>query len=206
MIKIYFGPKPVFLVDRITPEVKMQVSQPGCLFIENPSAAVVSQLQKQIQHPDSQSAVLLHHNIAELKEEFWKQFTTIKAGGGAVWNEEGELLFIHRRGKWDLPKGKLEEGETIEDCAVREVEEETGLQTPQLQRHILTTYHHYTEKGIEILKESYWFEMRITGHQETTPQTIEDITAIRWLAPDQWKQVRLNTFPSIADVLDELNR
>lgn len=205
MIKIYFGPKPVFLVDEITPEVQALVDQQGCLFIHDPSAAELAQLPQRIQLPDCPSAVLLDHNLEELKNAFWNQFTIIKAGGGAVWNEDGELLFIHRRGKWDLPKGKLEEGETIEDCAVREVEEETGLQTPELTRYILTTYHHYTEKGIEILKESYWFEMRISGHQETTPQTIEDITAIRWLAPDQWKQVRFNTFPSISDVLEELN-
>ena len=125
----------------------------------------------------------------------------IQAGGGLVQNEKGELLFIFRRGKWDLPKGKLDPGETLEACALREVREETGLQVLELKKFLLVTLHEYEEQGILLLKESHWYLMYAPGDQILIPQTAEDITDLRWLGQAGFKIILSNTYPSIAEVL-----
>lgn len=106
----------------------------------------------------------------------------IIAGGGIVTNELGELLMIFRRGKWDLPKGKLDDGETIEACALREVREETGVQDLKIGDLLLVTQHEYFDKWVQadVIKETHWFRMFATGNPELIPQTEEDITAIEW--------------------------
>src|SRR4249919_1544763 len=95
-----------------------------------------------------------------------KSRVIIKAGGGLVKNEKKEILFMFRRGKWDLPKGKLDPGESIEECAVREVVEETGLKKVELKHFLVTTYHTYTENGKHILKESHWYNMLSDSKQK----------------------------------------
>lgn len=127
--------------------------------------------------------------------------TKIVAAGGIVSNDENKILFQFRRGKWDLPKGKLEEGEAIEDCAVREVEEETGLQNIQLGDLIGVTRHFYLEKGKEIEKETHWFEMKVSGDQTLTPQLEEDILELRWVAKDELGDFLQNTFNNIVEIV-----
>lgn len=128
-------------------------------------------------------------------------FQIIRAAGGLVFNNKGEALFIFRRGKWDLPKGKLDEGESLEECAVREVEEETGLKGVVLKDFLITTYHTYTENGKQILKESHWYRMEVKGIQQLTPQTEEDITDIRWVKKEGWNELTKNSFALIKKVL-----
>ena len=108
----------------------------------------------------------------------------IVAGGGLVFNENDELLMIFRRGLWDLPKGKLDAGETIENCAVREIQEETGLQLVQLHQLIGVTEHLYFDKYLSknVIKQSHWYLMTTNSNQVLTPQTEEDITDIKWVA------------------------
>ncbi|MCW3079188.1 NUDIX domain-containing protein [Segetibacter sp.] len=125
----------------------------------------------------------------------------ITAGGGIVSNERSEVLFQLRRGKWDLPKGKLEDGEKIEDCAVREVEEETGLKNIQLGELVGVTTHYYQEKGKEIEKETHWFEMKVAGNQELVPQLEEDITELKWVAESDVSDFLNNSFQNIEEIL-----
>ena len=127
----------------------------------------------------------------------------IVAAGGIVTNEENKILFQFRRGKWDLPKGKLEEGERIEDCAVREVEEETGLQNIALGNLIGITNHFYKEKGKDLEKETYWFAMKVTGPQELVPQLEEDITDLKWVAKDEVGEYLNNSFRNIEDIISK---
>lgn len=127
----------------------------------------------------------------------------IVAAGGIVTNEENEILFQLRRGKWDLPKGKLEEGERIEDCAVREVEEETGLQNIQLGKLIGVTNHFYKENGKDLEKETYWYAMKVTGAQELVPQLEEDITDLKWVHKDELATYLENSFKNIEDIIDQ---
>ncbi len=125
----------------------------------------------------------------------------IQAGGGLVENEKGEILFMFRRGKWDLPKGKLDPGETLEQCALREVEEETGVNGLKVVRFLLVTEHAYEERGKSILKESHWWLMRASSQQTLVPQTEEDISELRWLAKKDFNIVLANTYPAILEVL-----
>lgn len=125
----------------------------------------------------------------------------IIAGGGIVSNERSEILFQLRRGKWDLPKGKLEDGEKIEACAVREVEEETGLKDVQLGQLIGITHHFYKERGQEIEKETHWFEMKVAGEQELVPQLEEDITDLKWVAEKDVTAYLSNSFQNIEEIL-----
>jgi 8-oxo-dGTP pyrophosphatase MutT (NUDIX family) len=108
---------------------------------------------------------------------------------------------MFRRGKWDLPKGKLDPGETLEQCAVREVGEETGLQEVKLNAPLVVTYHTYDENGKHILKESHWYTMSVSDGQSIVPQAEEQITELQWVAPDGMGALLKNTFPSIVDVL-----
>lgn len=127
----------------------------------------------------------------------------IIAAGGIVENEEGKILLQFRRGKWDLPKGKLDEGETIEECAIREVEEETGLQSIQLGELIGLTNHFYTEKGRNINKRTYWFAMKASGTQKLIPQTEEDILELRWVKEDELGPFLSNSFPNIIEIIEK---
>lgn len=127
----------------------------------------------------------------------------IVAAGGIVENEEGKILLQYRRGKWDLPKGKLDEGETLEECAVREVEEETGLHDIQLGEPVGITHHQYMEKGINIHKETHWYAMKVSGSQQLIPQTEEDILELRWVAENELQPYLSNTFANIIEIIEK---
>lgn len=142
------------------------------------------------------------------KKPFNKLKSTLKvieAAGGLVKNQTNEYLFIKRLGKWDLPKGKIEKGELIEEAAVREVEEECGITVDKLDHKIVETYHVYELKGEVILKITYWFAMNSDGLQQLVPQTEEDITEARWIKKGDFDEVHQNTYPSIIQVLDNYN-
>ena len=147
------------------------------------------------------AGVFYHPNLEELKKAFYKKFTIVLAAGGLVQNEKKEILLIFRRGVWDLPKGKLDKSEKLEDCAVREVEEETGLQKVKLLSPLTITYHTYHEGARFVLKESHWYSMKVSGEQKLVPQTEEDIHEIKWVNADKLPDYMENSFPSVADVL-----
>ena len=131
-----------------------------------------------------------------------KRFRIVEAGGGLVLNKNKEVLFIFRRGKWDLPKGKLEKHEKIKKGAIREVEEECGITNPTVTEELITTFHKFKNKGKECLKKTYWFIMKYEGDEELVPQLEEDITKAKWMGVDKFDKVFENTFPSVADVLN----
>ena len=133
---------------------------------------------------------------------FEQEHTVIHAGGGAVFNNEGQLLVIYRNGRWDLPKGKLESGEEIEECAVREVEEECGISGVQLKSSLLKTYHTYLVEDKSFLKVSHWYRMTYEGNESLIPQKEEGITKVKWLQKSDAAKIRSNTYGSILDVLD----
>jgi 8-oxo-dGTP pyrophosphatase MutT (NUDIX family) len=199
--KIYFNDKPLFLTDSITADIEPYVHHDDAVLIDEFSPGGIKSMIHEMRQDKVHAGIYLHNNIEELKKAFWKKFMLIKAAGGLVMNEEGELLFIFRRNKWDLPKGKLDEGETLEACAVREIQEETGLQEVQLKKHLVTTWHTYDESGHHMLKETAWYLLSAPKKQALTPQTIEQITQIEWAKPDNLQKYISNTFPAIVDVL-----
>ncbi|PQA90651.1 NUDIX hydrolase [Chryseobacterium shigense] len=144
-------------------------------------------------------------NIEEIWKEFQQLFRIIEAAGGLVTNPQGELLFIKRLGKWDLPKGKMEKGESREESAIREIEEETGLKDVELGRFINTTYHIYIERnGEKILKCTHWFEMSFDGEDTSKPQIEEGITEVAWKnTPQIEEEVFPSTFQNIKLIVND---
>lgn len=142
-------------------------------------------------------------------DDFCDSFTNIEAAGGVVKNTKNQILFIYRLDRWDLPKGKLELSETIENAAVREVEEETGIENLKLKDFIDTTYHIYRDKktNTPILKTTFWYLMHHEGNQIPTPQTEEGITKAEWKNQESINtEVLLNTFENIKLVLKRLSK
>jgi len=200
-IKIYFNDKPLFLTDAMNADIEPYRHHDDAVFIDEFSHGGINSMIHEMRQEKVHAGIYLHTNVEELRKAFWKKFMLVKAAGGLVLNEDGEILFIFRRGKWDLPKGKLDEGETLETCAVREVQEETGLKNVQMKKHLVTTYHTYDESGHHILKETWWYLLSASKKEALVPQTIEQITQIEWADPRNLEKYVSNTFPSIIDVL-----
>lgn len=132
--------------------------------------------------------------------EFCSHFLEIPAGGGLVCNKEGKYLLIYRHQLWDLPKGKQEPGEDIETCALREVEEETGLHDLRLGELLCITHHTYQVFGEKVLKHTYWYQMYDDSDEDLLPQTEEDITRAEWVEKERLPEYLEGTYPSIAEV------
>jgi len=132
----------------------------------------------------------------------------IIAAGGLVLNEDGDLLMIFRRGRWDLPKGKLDEGEQIEDCAVREVKEETGLRKLHVKRFLGITFHKYfdTHLNEEVIKQTHWFEMRAKRKQQLIPARDEDIEEIEWVHQKKISEKLENSYANIAEIIGKMKK
>lgn len=143
--------------------------------------------------------------VADEVDGFWQQFADrfvpVLAAGGAVTDDRGRLLVIHRLGVWDLPKGKVDAGESIEEAAVREVREECGLSEVELQGFLCDTWHTYFRKGLHHLKRTRWYRMHAPGEQSLVPQTEEDIAEVCWADADRLKEVRANTYGSLLPVI-----
>jgi len=140
-------------------------------------------------------------NKEDWQRQFFTLFHRIDAAGGIVRNEKGEILFIFRLGKWDLPKGKLNTGETPENGAIREVREETGLHHMEIIRSLPPTFHIYQRKGRTILKRTWWFEMSADSEQPLFPEAKEDISEAVWVGLDKRSEVVGNTYGSIRELL-----
>ncbi len=142
------------------------------------------------------------HPKSELKT-FFKQFNKIKTAGGLVFHPESETyLWIKRLGLWDLPKGKIEQGESSKDAAIREITEECGLTGKlQLKHRICSTYHAYEFKNKSILKKNNWYFLEYQGDLNTKPQLEENITEARWMKKNDFDNCLKQTYPSIEEVI-----
>jgi ADP-ribose pyrophosphatase YjhB (NUDIX family) len=159
--------------------------------------------EKTLENNEPNKDVIVNFPTLRMMEKIInKRFRIVEAGGGLVINKNKEILFIFRRGKWDLPKGKLEKHEKIKKGAVREVEEECGITNPIVKEELITTFHKFKNKGKECLKKTHWFIMEYKGDEELVPQLEEDITKAKWMGEEKFDKVFKNTFPSITDVLN----
>ncbi len=196
MYKIFINDKPFI----ISPSTNSFESGHGSLLIAR------SELQNMKQAIDLMSLSAISNltvtgNVEALWEEFLQHYKLIDAAGGVVKNKENKVLFIFRLGKWDLPKGKVDKGETIEQAAIREVEEECGINKLTITGKILTTYHTYILKGKNIVKASHWYSMTSEDNNLLKPQTEENITEARWVSVDEIPLLLKDAYPSIAEVM-----
>jgi 8-oxo-dGTP pyrophosphatase MutT (NUDIX family) len=174
VISIYIKEKVIHLTDR-------QLNSSAINYDHTPE--ILHKLVESFENGDSnnESAFVYSSNLKELFRDFCQFYKIIEAAGGLVFNEENKVLAILRNNIWDLPKGKIEKGETNEDAALREVEEETGLKNIKLKRFLTKTYHTYfdTRKNRRVLKVSYWYEMK-SKSKVLIPQSEEGIELVQW--------------------------
>lgn len=161
------------------------------------------QLQKEVIRwlsVENQEDILLSgYGEKQMKADFIKAFYYLEAAGGVVFNSQKQVLFIYRSGIWDLPKGKIDKGESVKECALREVEEETGVQGLKITEDLKSSYHIYWHKNKWYLKRTYWFFMETSSDVKLKPQIEEEITEARWMNEDEC-QVALNkTFRSLRE-------
>lgn len=200
-IKVYFNDKPLFLTDTIDAELEPYKHHDDAVFVDEFSPPAINSVIHEMKLQKIHAGILLHSDLQQLKKSFFKKFTLIRAAGGLVVNDDGQLLLIFRRGKWDLPKGKLDPGESPEVCAEREVKEETGLNSATIRKHLITTYHTYDESGKQILKETVWYLMHSPNQPSLEPQINEQILEAVWVPKTQIKRYTSNTYFLIKDVL-----
>jgi 8-oxo-dGTP pyrophosphatase MutT (NUDIX family) len=201
-IKIYFNEKPLILCDDVDESLQSFIHHDDAVFIDELNTHAIKSMIHEMQQPHVHAGIYFHPDLEELKKAFFKKFTLIKAAGGFVINENKEVLMMFRRGKWDLPKGKMDKKETTEACAIRETEEETGLKNVQLISPLLITWHTYHEGSRFILKETSWFRMKVAGKQQLVPQVSEDITQLEWVSQSKLKNKLDNCYPLVTDVLN----
>ena len=138
--------------------------------------------------------------ITDNWESFCKKYTLIEAAGGLVYNSDKQILMIFRNGKWDLPKGKKERKETIDQCALREVEEECGVNNLTIINQVKTTYHVYQINDKNILKKTFWFKMFTNSNKKLTPQISEGIIKAEWVSKQNIMQKMKNSYANIKDL------
>ncbi|GAB3567997.1 hypothetical protein GCM10027578_19830 [Spirosoma luteolum] len=176
----------------------------GHVLVLNATPATVDKLLALLQKAKAGrllSITLGCRDKGDCETAFKKNFKVIKAAGGVV-NKDEKVLMMFRRGVWDLPKGKLDDGESSRQGAAREVEEETGVRVYVGDR-ICTTWHTYSLNGSRILKRTKWYQMRVINDANMAPQAEEGIEKLAWLDPRQTKQALTNSFSSIRYVIDE---
>ncbi|MCX6248435.1 MAG: NUDIX domain-containing protein [Bacteroidetes bacterium] len=197
-MKIFLNNKCIELTDSRPARV-----HPGNVAVEYKSARQLKKAFRAFEADDLQMKLILwsERGDSRWREDFFSLFKRIEAAGGWVKNERGERLFIFRLGKWDLPKGKLSGKEKVEEAALREVMEETGLKKVLITGPLPSTYHIYTRKGKQILKQTRWFEMEADSKQSLVPQTEEDISEVKWVKKKDVEKVLLNSYGSIIELV-----
>jgi len=157
---------------------------------------------KKLKKVDSITFCSLHKKITI--KYIKSKFKVIEAAGGVV-DKDGKILLIYRKGRWDIPKGKLDKGEKKKECAVREVEEETGVKVA-IEQKINTTWHTYITNKRYILKKTHWYVMKCLDDQYLSPQEEEDIEEARWMTLTELRSALYNSYRSIRVVIQEYHK
>ncbi len=203
MYKIYINDSPLIICD--TEKVSFVRNEDRKQLIVRYTTKKKSLLNyiDMMEKGDEYDEVIIHAtDYDQLKEDLLSLYKVIPAAGGLVLNEDSEIMFIFRRGFWDLPKGKIELSEKKKKAAIREVEEETGLRDMSITCKLGKSNHSYRNKsGKRILKVSHWYLMS-TYKQETVPQTEEDIVKAEWMSLQQFYSEERPVYSNILEILD----
>jgi 8-oxo-dGTP pyrophosphatase MutT (NUDIX family) len=198
MYKVFVNDKPLFLTNEISKETNFQLFLLESVDIEQ---LIIKIFQNKVQ-----KAYLYHPDEKEIMKTLKSKIPVSKAGGGLVYNKKGQVLFIFRGGKWDLPKGGTEKGEDIEDTAMREVEEETGVNKLRITKKLQKTYHVFRRNGTYRLKITHWFEMQSDFEGIPVGQIEEGIEKVVWLHPTEMSEVLKHSYENIKLLFEEENR
>ena len=193
MYKIFVSDKPIILTTKIEKETNFK----NYLLKSVKLGTVIRKLNS----TSLQEARLIHKNKNKLLKKFLKKLPNVIAGGGKVYNDNGDILFIFRNGKWDLPKGKAESKETIDKTAIREVEEETGVEGLKITKPLEMTYHIFKRNGRYRIKITYWFEMKTSYTGKLIAQEKEGITKVAWLNKEQTQEALQNSYANIKGLI-----
>ena len=142
-------------------------------------------------------------NIEAEWNAFCSLFHRIVSCGGLVFNSQKEVLFIKRAGRWELPKGHREAGESLEETAEREVKEECGAINLEVKSFLMETFHCYLFRNVWCLKQNYWFEMEAGENYSLKPQTEEGITDVAFFNQEGLVDIAAKTFQNVLAVLEQ---
>ena len=197
MYKVFVNDKPLFLTNEIFKETDFQLFLLESVDFKQ---LIVKMFQNKIQ-----KAYLYYPDEKEIMKVLKTKIPVNKAGGGLVYNKNGEVLFIFRNGKWDLPKGGTEKGEDIEQTSMREVEEETGVNGLKIIKKLQKTYHIFKRNGVYKLKITHWFEMQTDFEGIPEGQIDEGIDKVEWKNPTQIQEALKNSYENIKLLFQEVN-
>ncbi|MFK7783453.1 NUDIX hydrolase [Psychroserpens sp.] len=193
MHRIFVNDKPIILTTQVSAEDNFK----NYLLSSSNIGKIISELNT----TSLKEVRLIGKRDDNLINKFLKKLPNVIAGGGKVINDLDETLFIYRNNKWDLPKGKAEAKETIEQTALREVEEETGVSGLSIVKPIETTYHIFKRNGKHKIKITYWFEMKTSYNGILSPQENEGITKVAWLNHQESTKALENSYANIRSLV-----
>ena len=200
--KIYFNNKPLFITSEVSKDLEEYLHHDDTVLIDEFNSHTVKAMLHEMELPRIHAGVFLHDDVEAVLKAFKKKLVLVLAAGGLVHTPEDDILLIFRRGKWDLPKGKLDPGEDLQACAIREIREETGLINPVAEKPLCVTYHTYHEFGKHILKESHWYLVASEKQESFLPQLDEQIDICKWVPISDLATYMENTHASILDVVN----
>lgn len=189
MYKVFVNELPLILTNKLSETAN------GDYFLLNSTA--IQEAIDALSKKKLKEAYIYHPNHEEILKKFTKKIPLEVAAGGVVTNKKGKVLFIYRNDKWDLPKGKLDKGETIEECALREVEEETGVKGLKIENVLQTTYHVFKRNGKYKLKEVHWYAMKTSYKGKLKGQKSEGIEKVKWKGPKKIEKALQNSYRNI---------
>ena len=190
MYKVFFNRKPIFLITKI---IDQDINNP-MLHLRYSSSENIT---KALKSKRVKSLFLYHSNQEKLWKNLLKKFPIVQAAGGLVINSRSEYLFIFRNNKWDLPKGGIEKKENIRDAALREVNEETGVEDIEIIKPLPMTYHFFKRNGVFRLKKTFWYLMKTEFDGKFKPQLNEGITKVEWKLEDELNEIFKNSYENI---------